>query len=236
MADPSQHLVNGVAAPSPQAAPTDRGCPGTGENRQSALCASWKAVDAGRDSADYALISAILAFVGMLLLAWTLFYTRKANRIAMDGRRPSVSIDVEPRKVRLSEMNMTYLFDVILTNLSSTPVVNLTLRDEVEVLPVNPHFYRTPDKRFPPVTSAPSVGVILPHGQLVVNRATYGNHSGFGLFRLTVTVDFQGDGDGRTWQVSRSFKCDAKFSNVREDLSISAESMSVEPEEYIRVV
>jgi hypothetical protein len=53
------------------------------ENRQSDLCAQWKAADAAYDAARWAMWSLVLAIIGTAALFATLYWTRKAVHVAM---------------------------------------------------------------------------------------------------------------------------------------------------------
>jgi hypothetical protein len=58
----------------------DGGCQQGQDERSSDLCAQWKAADAARDAADYALIGLIVTAIGTGLLVWTLWETRVSTR------------------------------------------------------------------------------------------------------------------------------------------------------------
>jgi hypothetical protein len=57
------------------------------DDRTSELCAQWKAADAADESAFWARWSVLLALAGTLGLFMTIWYTRKAVRLAMDASR-----------------------------------------------------------------------------------------------------------------------------------------------------
>jgi hypothetical protein len=58
----------------------DRGCDQGKDERNSDLCAQWKAADAARDAANYAFWALFFGVVGTGLLVWTLWETRVASR------------------------------------------------------------------------------------------------------------------------------------------------------------
>jgi hypothetical protein len=59
-----------------------RSCRPGEDDRTSELCAQWKAADAGDKAAYWARWSFFLGIIGTLGLLWTLYYTRKAVRLA----------------------------------------------------------------------------------------------------------------------------------------------------------
>jgi len=69
------------------------------DNRNSDLCAQWKAADSASDSAWWAMASTILAAVGTAGLFWTLFYTRQALKLASDSARD------QDRALEIAERN-----------------------------------------------------------------------------------------------------------------------------------
>lgn len=56
----------------------NRPCDPPKDQRDSDLCAQWKAADAARDAADWTRWGVVLGVLGTLGLFWTLLYTRKA--------------------------------------------------------------------------------------------------------------------------------------------------------------
>lgn len=58
----------------------DRGCNSHKENRDSDLCAQWKAADSARDAAEYAFWTLVVSAFGTGLLIWTLWETRQTAR------------------------------------------------------------------------------------------------------------------------------------------------------------
>lgn len=73
------------------------GCPDGRENHSSELCAQWKAVDAARDSANWARRAFWAGIVSLLLLLFTLWQTRRAiietRRIGQEQTRAYVSVN-----------------------------------------------------------------------------------------------------------------------------------------------
>lgn len=63
----------------------ERPCNEGGDDRESDLCAQWKAADAARDAADYTFWALILGAVGTIGLFWTLYYTRAAVQAARNA-------------------------------------------------------------------------------------------------------------------------------------------------------
>lgn len=63
------------------------------DNRNSDLCAQWKAADAARDAAEYAFWTMLLGFGGTVLLVLTFWETRRATRAQL---RAYLSIEPEP--------------------------------------------------------------------------------------------------------------------------------------------
>lgn len=58
----------------------DRACEERQDRRQSDLCAQWKAADAARDAANYAVFGIVLSFLGTILLFVTFLETRRISR------------------------------------------------------------------------------------------------------------------------------------------------------------
>ena len=58
----------------------DGGCKKGKDERNSDLCAQWKAADAATDAAEYAWWTLCLSFFGTSLLIWTLWETRNTSR------------------------------------------------------------------------------------------------------------------------------------------------------------
>lgn len=58
----------------------DRGCEKGADQRDSDLCAQWKAADAAKDAADYAWWTVLLSAASAMLLIWTLWETRRTSR------------------------------------------------------------------------------------------------------------------------------------------------------------
>lgn len=79
-------------------------CDPRGEDRNSDLCAQWKAADAARDAANYAWLAILLGFSGTVLLVLTLWETRKTSRAEL---RAYLFLDAEtpigPFKIAVGE-------------------------------------------------------------------------------------------------------------------------------------
>lgn len=69
----------------------DEGCQKGRDSRDSDLCAQWKAADAARDAANYAIWTLIISAIGTGLLVWTLWETRQTARREL---RAYVSISI----------------------------------------------------------------------------------------------------------------------------------------------
>lgn len=63
----------------------ERPCESGNDDRESDLCAQWKAADAARDAADWTRWGAIIGIIGTVGLLWTLFYTARGTRAAIDA-------------------------------------------------------------------------------------------------------------------------------------------------------
>jgi hypothetical protein len=93
----------------------DGGCQNGSDKRDSDLCAQWKAADAARDAANYALWTLLLSGVGTGLLIWTLWETRQT---AMREQR--AYIRTHPDRLDLiPEKPITVIF--LVHNYGSTP-------------------------------------------------------------------------------------------------------------------
>jgi hypothetical protein len=83
----------------------DRGCTQGKEERQSDLCAQWKAADAASDAARWAMASLFVGIVGTGLLVWTLWETRQSSRRELRAYLFADSVGCyeiwEPKKNRL---------------------------------------------------------------------------------------------------------------------------------------
>jgi hypothetical protein len=69
----------------------DPPCEPGDDNRDSELCAQWKAADAANNAAEYALWTMLLGFVGTMLLVLTFWETRKTARAEL---RAYVAVDI----------------------------------------------------------------------------------------------------------------------------------------------
>jgi hypothetical protein len=100
-APPPRVAVSAHPADTPKdAAPTepaDKGCPDGRENRSSELCAQWQAVDAARDSVNWARRAFWAGIVSLLLLLVTLWLTRRTiietRRIGQEQTRAYLSVN-----------------------------------------------------------------------------------------------------------------------------------------------
>lgn len=101
----------------------DRGCEESKDDRNSDLCAQWKAVDAAREAARYAFWTLILSGAGTGLLVWTLRETRKTSR-----RELRAYLSVKPLGIRQLIGNIKMLGQVQLVNAGQTPAYDVFLR------------------------------------------------------------------------------------------------------------
>lgn len=100
----------------------DRGCEDGQEDRNSSLCADWKAADAAQEAADYAFWSLIGTAIGTSLLIWTLWETRSSSRREL---RAYVSVKVfglEVTEYRTGHLNL--VFRTVAHNGGATPAYN----------------------------------------------------------------------------------------------------------------
>lgn len=89
------------------------------EDRQSELCAQWKAADAAEASALYALIALFVSAIGTGLLVWTLAETRATSRREL---RAYLSVKVLNVRVRVPQGGGMYItFDTVSHNGGQTP-------------------------------------------------------------------------------------------------------------------
>ncbi len=82
----------------------DRGCSKAKENRNSDLCAQWKAADAARAAAEYSFFALIISAIGTGLLIWTFAETRGAARrgsraYMMQGYSKTIPIETSAGRV-----------------------------------------------------------------------------------------------------------------------------------------
>jgi hypothetical protein len=88
----------------------ERPCREGGENRNSDLCAQWKAADAAKNAADWAMRSFWIGILGFLGLLASLYYTRKAVKVADDATKDADrALEIANRNadaaVRLAEIS-----------------------------------------------------------------------------------------------------------------------------------
>lgn len=209
--------------------------------QRSAIWATWMGIAA--------IVGMAVTTGGTYLLLATLRETRraalaaqdatreaqKANFIALDARRPWVSIDVEPVKVRVSETEYYYYYRIILTNLSDTAVVDLRLSDEAKWLPRHGLDNQPSETRIFPKAEEPVLAAILPKMNQRAERSAHLSRSPKADFHLIVMADFKGSGDDRPWHISREFTCRADTLFLDEDHPVLPDRMTIVPGNYIRV-
>ena len=94
----------------------DGGCQQGQDKRQSDLCAQWKAADAARDAADYALATLLFSTVGTVLLIWTLAETRSNTR-----REQRAYVKIDTVREGTVVPNKFIKIPVSITNYGMTP-------------------------------------------------------------------------------------------------------------------
>jgi hypothetical protein len=112
----------------PQALQNRAPCEEPKGERESDLCAQWRAANAAEDGAFWTKWGFWIATIGSSLLLWQIILTRKAvedtgkatvamerqNEIAAAAQRAWVAIDIEPRFVRpLAGQNLTFAANII---------------------------------------------------------------------------------------------------------------------------
>jgi hypothetical protein len=103
----------------------DGGCEDRNDNRNSDLCAQWKAADAASDAAQYSLLALLISTVGTGLLVWTLWETRQTSRREL---RAYVKLVVHDQSIDLTagkpiKINLTVL------NYGHTPALNASFQN-----------------------------------------------------------------------------------------------------------
>lgn len=96
----------------------DPGCERRQDNRQSDLCAQWKAADAARDAADVAFWALLVGVAGTVFLLITLTETRKAGQ---REQRAYIKLDVP--NVPDPSVLMNGIVTVVVTNYGTTPAL-----------------------------------------------------------------------------------------------------------------
>jgi hypothetical protein len=105
----------------------DGGCDQGKDERNSDLCAQWKAADAARDAANYAFWSLFGTIVGTVLLIWTLSETRLSSRrearayVKFEMIQDSIAIDA-------SEM---FAIPLRIVNYGLTPAINVEFQSAI---------------------------------------------------------------------------------------------------------
>ena len=97
----------------------DQGCDKGKDQRQSDLCAQWKAADASQDAANYAFWALFISAIGTGLLVWTLAETRSISRREL---RAYVSVRSGGIVIHHNDAKGTLIsFEVVSHNGGSTP-------------------------------------------------------------------------------------------------------------------
>ena len=134
----------------------DRGCDQGKDERNSDLCAQWKAADAARDAAKYAFWSLWIGITGTVLLVWTLLETRKAAI-----REQRAYVRVEPAPSGSIEAGKPVCIPMNAINYGTTPAVDLSIMSVAVVRPPDwnwsnePGFDGTADQVRPRATLHP---------------------------------------------------------------------------------
>jgi hypothetical protein len=122
--------------------PLERSCAKGEDDRQSDLCAQWKAADAAAKAAWWAAFGSIVATIGTIGLYWQLILTRKAvletgnatvamqeaNKIARDEQRPWLQMEIKATGVSDHGQQTMAAFDVTLKNIGATPAHRIAVR------------------------------------------------------------------------------------------------------------
>lgn len=98
----------------------DVGCEDRSDKRYSDLCAQWKAADAARDAANYALWTLLLSVTGTGLLVWTLWETRMTAR-----RELRAYVSVQPLGLGINPETGYAQAEIVLKNGGNTPAYNV---------------------------------------------------------------------------------------------------------------
>lgn len=111
------------------------------DDRQSELCAQWKAADAAYYATLVAVLGTLVAAIGTLGIYWQIKLTRKAlqetrdatvavkagNEIAMAAQRPWVAINVTPTALERQGKSIKFEADVFLTNKGQSAARNVCI-------------------------------------------------------------------------------------------------------------
>ena len=118
-----QNKVAKAARPIPSAVTSvdipvekDLGCKQGNDNRNSNLCAEWKAADAARDAAEYSLWGLGIGIVGTAFLVLTFWETRKTSRAQLRAY-----VGVEVRTLRINAPDGKASVDLDISNNGVTP-------------------------------------------------------------------------------------------------------------------
>ena len=118
----------------------DGGCEDRKDNRNSDLCAQWKAADSAAEAAQYSLWTLLISAIGTGLLVWTLWETRQTSR-----RELRAYLSIEPFGVNEAENGLSRVpFEMI--NNGQTPAYDLRLCGDFLIVEGDP-------KEFNPYTS-----------------------------------------------------------------------------------
>lgn len=150
--------------------------------RSSELCAQWKAADAARDSANWALVGAIVAAIGSLGLFSQVYLTRRAlgetrsataamlesNRIAHDANRGFLAAIVdEPGPISTQAGSRKHV-DVSVRNIGKSDcLITYFAWAWVDSLPISPD---------QPILSGPPRSLPVGSGETVCLGYVIGNH------------------------------------------------------------
>jgi hypothetical protein len=119
--------INNTVQPAIQ----DSGCSDRSDKRDSDLCAQWKAADAARDAADYALWALFLTAVGTGLLYVTLRETRLTSR-----RQLRAYVYAEPTNLISYEKSKRIEAEYAIRNAGSTPAYDVIHGGGIDVFPI----------------------------------------------------------------------------------------------------
>jgi hypothetical protein len=141
----------------------DLGCPAGRDDRLSPLCAEWKAADASRSSATWAMRAFWASIAAFALLFWTLVETRRTTRetrrIGQEQTRAYVSVT---RAVGMLEFEhqlnmMIPRVTLHLNNSGSTPAKNVTYFCGTELIKIGEQELFTCRRELKYLTVAPNV-------------------------------------------------------------------------------
>ena len=136
----------------PAREPRHLGCDQGKENRNSDLCAQWKAADSAEKSAEWAVYGFWATLAGIALLTWQIMLTRKALKDTGDATRAmreanDLSEGFSKRQLRayvcldLVDINLqfsigdVFSLSVKAVNLGSTPASNVSFSNSLGAAP-----------------------------------------------------------------------------------------------------